>query len=1088
MSFDPRKSHNQGIQPQDNSLTDLPKTSVDAGNADNAENPDNLTIISHDELFAQLSKLEDTFANLPAMKGLLKESSGGRTTLLEKIKFIEFAGAKMNEQLTSQNGGNGKNDYNSLAAVIEDSVSIIEKQLNISNNANLNDSEAVNSTNDTNCNIINESNDQGNNQKFQQSEFSSTIDNGQFFDIRARILRIGRFQESTIRALQQQLNDLLNAENTSAETMRELLRNVAENLENQMVMSMEDPAVNETMTELTSIAFDPNSDIENLRASLKKSLEVQQKSQTKIVQLQKRVQNLEDRIRVEIDALPGQLEEPSITDDDISLADAKSNTSSIAFGGLRDFKSTFSGRSSSRPRLNFPSSGLGGSSTLSGANSSSPIKAHKKRVIDFDDDSEIDSFALREAYHPELEERYHDQLIQLQEEMKSPGMSSHEILRKHPEITDQFIDLKSKILVQQDTISNLKKDKEIILKLKEEIAEKDAKIKELEDGGATYAKDCPEAKKQMKTINLLMVKLTQAKNKIVFHHEQMRNMRQQVAEKEKASKNLEIELSNVKHDLDIIHNAFDSSIFEANGQKNIEIQKQGLRNIVSKLTQTEKLCQKQQQQIMSLKTMMRNMKKQIDSQSPTQTKEKPKYHYADNDSSENSEENQTQNQDTNPNQNQTQNNENMKLKQNVRNGNRINIENNKENNQNESSFEIINDTETETENSQICDDNEKVNFKHDSNSMINSSFDDNSSLKRKTSLQIQNSHTFVTSNVFERLNKELFVAKQHCESLEKVVSNLKQAFEEKDEEHLNNEIVHLKKSLKNMKTVLEKTSEISNQEGSKSAMNSITTDGILPNSSNIVNGTASNNEETSRMVDEYTEELSKIRYQCMNLERQLNSLKLENESLQKSQDLAAQQTTEIGRLKKSLKGVQEALDHKIIESQAEKEKLETIIKTSNERIRAQEIDKQEMRNISLEQTTRISSLEKQLSDLQFDADSRIASLTKKLSDQHKEFQSFISFEKDIRNQTSTDKQKIEELSSLLQVANNTISTLSAEKDSLMQIMYNDSNCSYPEVSDSQNGSGFQLHLDMLETQISNQINNVMGVKSSIMEETPRTPM
>ena len=890
-------------------------------------------------LESRIDKLNNLFSKFCSLQSFpFTDSNNSKVD--EKLNFIESVGTKMNELLVKLNSRRDVNDieegFGSVLSGIEDSVSIVERQLNISEQAE---------------------NDGG--------------------DLRSRILRIGRCQESTQKAIQQQINDLLAAENMPLETMKELLRNVSENMENQMAISMEDQDLNSEISDLTNVAFDPESSENRLRDSLKKILEIHQKSQTKVAQLQKRVQNLEDRIRVEMDAAPeqhGNEDNSALAEED--AADYKSANSSTTLGSQkRDFRSTVSGNTGTRQSAN----------RLSKApptKSSSSVN-YKRKVFDIDNDAEIDSFALREAYQPEMEERYKDQLNQIQKNMRAAGLSDHEISKFIAGVTDQFIDLKSQILVQQDQIKDLKKENEEIQKLKDEIATKDSKIKELENND----KESLIVKKLKNTNQVLMVKLTQAKNKIVVNHDQIRKLQEEITKKNKAIKALKSDLDNTTEELNIIHGSFDAALFEnSNLASKKEVQKRGLKELVSRLHNAEKKVKQQQQQMVAMKNMIN------------------------------------------------------KLRQ-------------KENDRNTDSIEV--DKEHSSIIARENDDNSQI----EENVVIAEGADDNADSTKTQPLMIEKSQAVGPSDVFERLNKELYAAKGHCESLEKIVSNLKQAAVSKDEENLNSEIGNLKSAINDMKSAIEKTSEISdqgqrtltqlsprssltpaNEEGSEfneaQPPSEELTNTNQPPPEELTNTTQPSPEEltntTQPPLEELTNELNELRDKFALQEKELNDLKIENENLQKAHDLSIEQLSEINKLKKALNGVQEELDSRIKESQAEKDKLEALIKQSNDKIRAHEADKQEMRDIAMEQSTKIINLE-----------------------------------------------------NLLEISNNTISTLNKEKESLMQIMYNESNnISIPEVSDSkhENTEGFQLSLEMIENCLKGTIDNVKSTINNFKGE------
>ena len=178
-------------------------------------------------LESRIDKLNNLFSKFCSLQSFpFTDSNNSKVD--EKLNFIESVGTKMNELLVKLNSRRDVNDieegFGSVLSGIEDSVSIVERQLNISEQAE---------------------NDGG--------------------DLRSRILRIGRCQESTQKAIQQQINDLLAAENMPLETMKELLRNVSENMENQMAISMEDQDLNSEISDLTNVAFDPESSENRLR-------------------------------------------------------------------------------------------------------------------------------------------------------------------------------------------------------------------------------------------------------------------------------------------------------------------------------------------------------------------------------------------------------------------------------------------------------------------------------------------------------------------------------------------------------------------------------------------------------------------------------------------------------------------------------------------------------------------------------------------------------------------------------------------------------------------------------------------------------
>ena len=376
------------------------------------------------KIAARLTRVEEKFSHFPVIENYRQNNKIATSTLEEKFKFIEIAGEKLNNQL--------QNTDRSFISSVEDSVLMIEKQL------------------------------------FNDNSFEKD-------NLRNRILRIGSFQESNYKVIKQNINNLILDTDVSIEFMKQTLTVILNNMNKQAQIPNNDFNDIETLKFITKVAYSPQSSIEMLRDSLKKSLKIQQNSQTKILELQRKTQYLEEQVRIAAEA---------------SKQQASSNDDSSLFTEQYDFTANYPKYSTLNRTVLKPASSYQPSNVWS-------PKPRKSRTFDLDDDSEMDSFALREAFEPEIKEQFQDHLEMMNSQLRNQGLSMREIETTNEIFKNCFIDLRSKILVQQDTISSLEKDKMQAISIRDKMNQQEAKIRMLQAAMKESIKENPEYKKQL---------------------------------------------------------------------------------------------------------------------------------------------------------------------------------------------------------------------------------------------------------------------------------------------------------------------------------------------------------------------------------------------------------------------------------------------------------------------------------------------------------------------------------------------------------------------------------------------------------------
>ncbi|KAK8878039.1 hypothetical protein M9Y10_004802 [Tritrichomonas musculus] len=848
------------------------------------------------KIAARLTRVEEKFSHFPVIENYRQNNKIATSTLEEKFKFIEIAGEKLNNQL--------QNTDRSFISSVEDSVLMIEKQL------------------------------------FNDNSFEKD-------NLRNRILRIGSFQESNYKVIKQNINNLILDTDVSIEFMKQTLTVILNNMNKQAQIPNNDFNDIETLKFITKVAYSPQSSIEMLRDSLKKSLKIQQNSQTKILELQRKTQYLEEQVRIAAEA---------------SKQQASSNDDSSLFTEQYDFTANYPKYSTLNRTVLKPAS------SYQPSNAWSP-KPRKSRTFDLDDDSEMDSFALREAFEPEIKEQFQDHLEMMNSQLRNQGLSMREIETTNEIFKNCFIDLRSKILVQQDTISSLEKDKMQAISIRDKMNQQEAKIRMLQAAMKESIKENPEYKKQLKTIQLLTIKLNQAKNKIVFNQENMTKMKSQLQEKEDQRKRYETENFNLKKDLTTIQQAFEMSNIDTENMKSLEYQAKNIKSLFENLKKTEKQCEIQQERMFNMHNLIIKLRNQLNS----------------------------------------------------------------------NGIQTPNDHEIEMYIQSTTQKQSPTNEPNNERSIFNINPNDQNSIQKNYNSNNSNDINIPQDSIN-------FDSKAYSNNNNRDVS----LTSEFNKESINRNILNNNGNTNNGNS--SNNNDISNN-GNSSNNNDISNNGNSSNNNLNNNDNASNNN--------------------LNNNDNASNNNLNNNGNTSNNNMSNNNNYSI--TKENNKSYQDE------------------IQLLNQRIQELENDNQKLQQISYKQVSQFHNFNDKINKLQTKSETKLTLITKKIKEIGDGYRNFISIHNNLGNSSPKDRKTIEELSQLLHIANNTITTLSKEKDSLLNILYSETNNSkfsddkIHKIDLAKNSSTdrFQLNLQQIDEQVTCNIDSVKNVKSSILNDNQK---